>query len=263
MSGPNTDEKTRLEIDWLKTVAGALAAVSSAVILSTLGVAGTIIGAAVGSIVVSLTSSIYSASLDRSRQRVKAQAAALAKVGVAQAEVRRASRRRGSDTAVQGHLAHADSELVRAQVELDELAEDQDGPSWKERLAALPWKRIALVSAALFVVAIVAITVFELIAGKPVSDFTGGSHSSGGTTFSDLGGGGGDSHQKRQAPTTPAPSGGATTTGANPSQVPTYGTTPTEAPSPSPTEVTPTPTPTEVPSSEAPSATASPTEGAS
>lgn len=263
MSAPNTDEKPRVEIDWLKTLAGALAAVSSAVILSTLGVAGTIIGAAVGSVVISLTSSLYSTSLDRSRRRVKAQAAALAKVGVAQAEVRRASRRRASGTAVQGHLDHADSQLLRAQVDLDELTAEDDGAiSWRERLAALPWKRIALVAAGFFLVAIVAITVFELIAGKPVSDFTGGSHSSGGTTFSDLGGGG-NSHEQRRPPSTPAPSGGATT-GSSPSQVPTYGTTPSQAPTPSPTEPVPsTPSPSEAPLSQAPTATASPTAGAS
>lgn len=261
MPDPNTDEKPRLEIDWLKTVAGALAAVSSAVILSTLGVAGTIIGAAVGSVVISLTSSLYSASLDRSRQRVKAQAAALAKVGVAQAEVRRASRRRASNTAVGGHLEHADAQLVQAQVELDELSAEETGRTpWAQRIAALPWKRIALLAVGFFVVAIVAITVFELIAGKPVSDFTGGSHHRSGTTFSDLGGGGGE---QQKGPSTPVdrPTGGTT-----PSEVPTYGTTPTEAPTPTPSETLPvSPSPSETPTTEAPTPTetASPTAGAS
>jgi len=258
MPDPSTDEKPRLQIDWLKIVAGALAAVSSAVILSTLGVAGTIIGAAVGSVVVSLTSSIYGTSLDRSRQRVKAQAAALAKVGVAQAEVRRASRRRSSDTAVEGHLEHADAELVEAQIELDELsAEETARTPWKERLAALPWKRIGLLAVAVFVVAIVAITVFELIAGKPVSDFTGGSHHHSGTTFSDLGGGG---KPARKQPSTPAPTGGST-----PSIAPTQGSTPSEAPTPSPTEsVAPTtPAPSEAPPTEVPTPTAAATPTAS
>jgi hypothetical protein len=263
MPDPNIDEKPRLEIDWLKTVAGALAAVSSAVILSTLGVAGTIIGAAVGSVVISLTSSIYSASLARSRARVKTQAAALAKVGVAQAEVRRASRRRASDTAVEGHLEHADAQLVQAQIELDDLAaEEPQGVSWKERLAALPWKRIALLAVGFFLIAIVAITVFELVAGKPVSDFTGGSHTRGGTTFSDLGGGGGSKDKK---PSTRTPS-RRPTSGSTPSQVPTYGTTPTQAPTPSPTESgTPSSVPTQAPTTEVPTPTetASPTAGAS
>ena len=262
MPDPTTDEKPRLEIDWLKTVAGALAAVSSAVILSTLGVAGTIIGAAVGSVVISLTGSIYNASLARSRERVKARAAALAKVGVAQAEVRRAARRRASDTAVESHLEHADAQLVQAQIELDDLAaEEPQGVSWKERLAALPWKRIALLAVGFFLIAIVAITVFELVAGKPVSDFTGGSHTRGGTTFSDLGGG----SSKDKKPSTRTPS-HRPTSGSTPSQVPTYGTTPTQAPTPSPTESgTPSSVPTQAPTTEVPTPTetASPTVGAS
>jgi len=262
MPDPTTDEKPRLEIDWLKTVAGALAAVSSAVILSTLGVAGTIIGAAVGSVVISLTGSIYNASLARSRERVKARAAALAKVGVAQAEVRRAARRRASDTAVESHLEHADAQLVQAQIDLDDLAvEEAEGVSWKERLAGLPWKRIALLAVGFFVIAIVAITVFELIAGRPVSDFTGGSDHHGGTTFSDLGGG----NQQEKQPSTPTPSHGPTG-GSTPTEVPTFGTTPSEAPTPTATESAPSsPNPSEVPTTEAPTPTetASPTAGAS
>jgi hypothetical protein len=261
MPEPNTDEKPRLEIDWLKTVAGALAAVSSAVILSTLGVAGTIIGAAVGSVVISLTSSIYNASLARSRERVKAQAAALAKVGVAQAEVRRAARRRASDTAVESHLEHADAQLAQAHIELDDLATEDTGQvSWKERLAALPWKRIALLAVGFFAIAIAAITVFELIAGKPVSDFTGGSHSHGGTTFSDLGGG--DRQQKQPSQHAPRH---RPTSGSSPTGVPTYGTTPSQAPTTSSTQTAPpSPAPSQTPTtqvpvpSETPSPTASP-----
>lgn len=261
--------KARLEIDWLKTVAGALAAVSSAVILSSLGAAGTLIGAAVGSIVVSLTSSLYNTGLNRSRERVaQAQALALRRVGVAQAEVRRAARRQDSHTAVEGHLDHAEEQLVEAQVQLDELVGEEPEGSWRERLAGLPWKRIGLAALGFFVVAVVAITVFELIAGRPVSSITGGSHDRSGTTFSDLGGGGGGRrHQPTPTPTPQQPRDSAT-----PSQVPTYSTTPTQAPTPTATP-TPAATPTPVPSSSptaatssgvpAPTPAASPTAGAS
>jgi hypothetical protein len=238
-------EKPRMEIDWVKIVAGALAAVSSAVILSTLGAAGTIIGAAVGSVVVSLSSSLYSTGLSRSRERVaEAQARALQRVGVAQAEVRRASRRRASQTAVDGHLAHAEEQLIEAQVQLDELSgEDHERVSWKQWLAALPWKRIVLLTVGLFVIAIVAITVFELLAGRPVSSFTGGSKDSSGTSFSDLGGGA----KKNSKPA--------------PSHRPTRGSTPTSLPTPQPTPTqgptqgsssTPTPTPSGTPTPSAP-----------
>ena len=257
------DEKPRVQIDWVKIFAGALAAVSSAVVLSTLGAAGTIVGAALGSVVVSVSSSLYSTGLARSRERVaRAQGLALQRVGVAQAEVRRANRRRASDTAVEGHLGHADEQLAQAQAELDELtSEGAATRSWGERLAALPWKRIALLTVGLFVVAMVAITVFELIAGQPVSNLTGGSHQRHGTTFSDIGGGG------KKQPATPAPPDLPTSKGT-PTVVPTAGTTATQAPTPSPTASgPPTPSPSEIPTTEAPtpslSPSASPTAGAS
>lgn len=261
------DDRPRLEIDWLKTAAGALAAVSSAVILSSLGAAGTIIGAAVGSIVVSVTGSLYNTGLNRSRERVaRAHATAMQRVGVAQAEVRRAARRRGSSAAVEGHLEHADRELGEARAELDDLSTEEPRPPLRERLAGLPWKRIVLVALGLFVVAVVAITIFELIAGRPVSDFTGGTHGRTGTSVTDLGGGG-----KPDRPTpTPAPGRQPSET---PSQVPTFQTTPTQAPSPGESaSSTPTPspsssapgTPTGTPTpSPSPSPTASPTAGAS
>ncbi|HEY6934365.1 MAG TPA: hypothetical protein VI452_13290 [Marmoricola sp.] len=274
MPDPQHDEKQRLEIDWLKTAAGALAAVSSAVVLSTVGVAGTFIGAALGSVIFTLSSNLYSTGLDRSRRRVaRAQALAAQKLGVAQAEVRRAARRRTSQTAVEGHLEHADEQLLEAQMELDALAEEDEGeqPSWPERLRALPWKRVALVALGLFVVAIVAITIFELIAGRPVSSFTGGTQDRSGTTFSDLGSGG-----PRKGPdTTPTPAPGQQHSGGNstPGQVPTFQSTPTQAPS-APTQPTPTPSapapsssPSTVPSTPAPTPTpqetTSPTAGAS
>ena len=58
-----TDDTHKLEIDWLRTIGGALAAVSSAVLLSTLGAAGTIIGAALGSVIVTVGGALYSCLL--------------------------------------------------------------------------------------------------------------------------------------------------------------------------------------------------------
>lgn len=56
-----------MEVSWLQLIVSAAAAVTSAWILSSLGVAGTLIGAAVGSIVVTLSSAFYSRSLDHGR----------------------------------------------------------------------------------------------------------------------------------------------------------------------------------------------------
>jgi hypothetical protein len=253
MTDDQTDAPARLDIDWLRVVAGALAAVASAILLSTLGAAGTIVGAALGSVVVTVSSAYFSQGLATSRRKLaQAQAAARDKVGIAQAEVRRAGR--ADDTRVQdSHLEHADERLAEAHEELDAMAEETAPPPWKQRLVALPWKRLALAAAALFVIAILAITAFELVAGRSVSSFTGGSPKNERSTLGDVGGGSGkNDHQKQpddQSSPSPSPSESSEPTGT-PTETPTETTTPSETTSPSPTESatpseTASPTPTE------------------
>ena len=252
-----TDKPPRLEIDWLKTVAGALAAVSSAVLLSTLGAAGTIIGAAIGSVVLTTGSALYSQGLARSRYRLaQAQSTALRKVGIAQAEVRRAERME-DDEAASSHLEHADERLGEAQQDLEAVADEPATLSWGERLTLLPWKRIAVYAAGLFVVAILTITAFELITGRTVSSYTGGDDS-GGTTITRLGGGD-DSDQPSQDPTRNPDE--STTPTSDP--VTTPSSTADESPSPSldpSTSIDPTPTEptTETPTLPAATPTATP-----
>ena len=148
------------KIDWLRTAAGALAAVASAVLLSTLGAAGTLIGAAVGSVVISIATNLFSSGLARGRQRVAdVQEAAMRHVGVAQAEIRRANRRTEESEA---HLEHADDMLAQAKQELTE----EPAPSFRDRLAAVSWPRAAAYAAGLFAVVVVAITGFELLTGQ-------------------------------------------------------------------------------------------------
>ena len=67
MTEDNTQTDNQTKIDWLKTAAGALAAVTTAVLLSTLGAAGTLIGAALGSVAVTVSSQLYAQGLARSR----------------------------------------------------------------------------------------------------------------------------------------------------------------------------------------------------
>lgn len=236
------DNRQKLEIDWLKTAAGALAAVSSAVLLSTLGAAGTIIGAALGSVVVTVGSALYSHGLARSRERLaEAQTTALQKVGVAQAEVRRASRRQGDDRAVDAHLTHAEERLDEAKEDLDVL--EPDDPGWRQRFAVLPWKQISLVAAGLFAASIVAITAFELVAGESVSSITGGTDGDGGTTVSRITGddeGPDDDKPDRDAP----PGNDDATPPSEPSDEASPTREPSQEPSESPSSATPEPTPT-------------------
>jgi len=252
------DPSPKLDIDWLKTIAGALAAVSSAVLLSTLGAAGTIIGAALGSVIATVGGALYSQGLARSRERLaQAQSLALRRVGIAQAEVRRASRHEGDDPAVDAHLAHADERLGEAKADLGAIADEPPAVGWRERLVVLPWKRISLVAAGLFATAILAITAFELLAGESVSSITGGTDGDGGPTITRIGGGSDTSRDDR------APSDDTATPSGEPSSElsdeasPTP--EPTDEPSESPSEsTTPTPSPL-APTTPAPTLTVEPT----
>lgn len=184
------DSSQKLEIDWLTTAGGAFAAVSSAFLLSTLGAAGTIIGAALGSVIATVGGALYSQGLARSHQRLaQLHTAAMRKVGVAQAEVRRAARHPGDGEAVDAHLAHAEERLDDAKDDLGTMADEPTGPGWRVRLVMLPWKRISLIAAGLFAAAVLAITAFELVAGQSVSSITGGTEGGGGTTIGRIGGG--------------------------------------------------------------------------
>lgn len=249
----------KLQIDWFKTAGGALAAVSSAVLLSTLGAAGTIIGAALGSVVVTVGGALYSQGLARSQQRLaQAQTAALRKVGLAQAEVRRAEARRaerdGEPASTAAHLARADDRLEEARDDLDVDTAEAAESGWRQRLVLLPWKRIALGAAGLFAAAILAITAFELVAGESVSSITGGSDGGSGPTLGLGGGSKDDTSQDDEVPATdrPSPSGATSQDpSTEPSPTDEVSGEPSGSTTPEP-EPSTTPTPSSTPSTPAP-----------
>ncbi|HWU20711.1 MAG TPA: hypothetical protein VN088_04250 [Nocardioides sp.] len=254
-------EEAPPKIDWPSVLAGAGAAVTVAVLLSTLGAAGTLVGAGLGSVVATVSTALYKQALQSSRRKMaEVQATALHRVGQAQQEVRRAAARSDSPT-VASDLARADAHLEGASSELDDgvetepvepapLSVDPAPPTAAQvapagGLKALPWRRVALLTAAVFVVAMVAISGFEVLAGRSVSSLTGGTTTDKRTSVSGLFG---DTSGRRRQPT-PAPAVTATvTTTATPS-------TPTSAP----TSSSPTAAPT---ASATSTATASPTETA-
>lgn len=262
MTDAPPDPDPKLDIDWLKTLAGALAAVTTAVLLSTLGAAGTLVGAALGSVAATVGTALYTRGLATSREQVaRVQGSALQKVGIAQAEVRRAARRQDDAPAVEAHLEHADEQLAEARQDLDAVEE--------RPRTGLPWKRIGLLAAGTFVAVVLALSAFELLGGKPVSSYTGGTDGSGGTSFSRLTGSGGQSQDDdrgdQQRPDrgdrdqdddqpvepsddpTPTPSGEPTE--AEPSETPSE--TPSQSPTPTPSE-TPAPSGSTSPSPSAP-----------
>lgn len=250
-----TEEKRRIEVNWVQSMAGALAAVTSAVLLSTVGVAGTLIGAALGSVLATLGSAVYSFYIRETKDRVsEVSTLAVSRLGRAHARVRQASEKVAAGTpGAERELARADAELQSARVLVDRRADEGPRVDWRRILAGLPWKRITIVAAALFTVAMIVILAFELITGRAISSYTGGS----------------DSHQRISIPG--VTSGGGPSPASNPSKSPTVlpstsgsTTSPTPSPSPSPTSQSTTqpystgPSTSSSPSSSAPSPTPAP-----
>lgn len=157
-------EQNRLQINWVTSAGGALGAVSSAVVLSSFGAAGTLVGAAVGSLCITVGGAVYSHYLALTKERVAAQALA----------ARRGGRTRESVAAGTGAVAQpAGPEAAEDAPEPRDGAEE--GRSTKQLLRGLPWKRIIGISAALFAVSMILIVAFELSTGRAVSSYTGGS----------------------------------------------------------------------------------------
>ncbi|HJQ07563.1 MAG TPA: hypothetical protein VJ872_19085 [Nocardioides sp.] len=250
----NKQDEPPAKIDWPSVFAGAGAAVTVAVLLSTLGAAGTLVGAALGSVVATVSTALYKQGIQSSRRKMaEVQASALQRVDQAQQEVRRAAAHSTSPT-VASNLARADAHLENASSELTDNAEEPPAPpaplsvdpappaahaAPTGGLAGLPWRRVALLAGAVFVVAMLAISGFEVIAGKSVSSLTGGTTTDRRTSL--FGGSSGSKH-----PTAPAPTPTVTAT-----------VTATATPTPTPTAPTPTTSPTAQPSD-----TATPTETA-
>ena len=209
-------------IDIGKTLAGALAAVCAAVIGSFLGVAGTLIGAALASIIGTVGTEIYHRSIKRGAAKLHTLA----------------------PTFVTAPAAVGTPEVAAATDEdkpSETVPEAERSPGRKIR-----WKRVALIAAGVFVLAMGSLTLVELFAGKSVASMVGNT-SSGSTTFGSVTGGGNDQPQDRapvQQPST-GPSTGATEPtdgGSAPAGTPT--TEPTGTPATGGTTTEPTGTPT-------------------
>jgi hypothetical protein len=228
------DEARRPEISVVQVVAGALAAVSSAVLASTLGVEGTIIGAAVGSIVVTAGGALYAWSLERTRTGVATGAASLAAIARSRARTGRGPRAPVPDGAARPVPPDRQPQASRVSTEQDAATnEPRRGPRW--------WK-VGLAALAAFVLAMAAITAIELLAGKPLAAEVGGKEVSG-TSLNP---------QRGPAPTptespTEEPSGPGSTVESPPDASPTPETTtpatPTQTPTLSPTMPNPGGTP--------------------
>jgi hypothetical protein len=140
-------------IDIPKTLAAALAAVCAAVAGSFLGVAGTLAGAAIASIIGTVGTELYARSLKRGAEKLQTYAPAFVKAPAAV----------GTPPV--------------------EAATEEEAPSHTVPAGSgggLRWKRIALIAGAVFVLAVGALSVVELLAQRSVASMVG--HDSSGTT---------------------------------------------------------------------------------
>lgn len=196
------------EINWVASAGSALGAVSAAVLLSTLGAAGTLIGAALGSLIITVGGSIYTQSLQKTTAHVQ-------------------SRFVGRQS------VPANADMGMSSIIVEERTGSTSVEPSKKSLRNLPWKRIIVVAIGLFVAVMAVILAFELATGRPVSSFTGGSSNTNtGTTFSGLGSG----SENPEDPDAKQPDAEATI-----SKQPTAEPTMSQAPTDAPTTQVPTP----------------------
>jgi hypothetical protein len=220
------EEKEKIQLSLAQVAASSLAAVSAAIVCSFFGVAGTVIGTAIASVCATVGSALYAHSLRRTKARLR-----------------------------QLHQAGAASPPLTDVLETTKR-------QWRRWASQIPWRRVGLGAAGVFVFSIALVTVVELGVGKPLSALFGvGGSGDRGTTLGTVVGGKKHHHSPSHSPSptttsssSPSPTSSTTSSPTRPPTSPTP--TPTPTPSVTPTKPTPTPTPSVTPSS--PSASATP-----
>ena len=218
-----------------KVVAGTLAAVSAAVIGSFLGVAGTLAGAAIASIVGSVGTEIYQRSLDRGAKKLQTLAPAFVKAPAAIGTP---------------EVAAATEEDSPSHTVPEELKQDTPGATATTTTTprtGIRWNRVGLAAVALFILAMVPLTLVEMASGRTMANIVGSSAATGTSLGTAVTG-----DEERAPATTPS-----TEPSAEPTDTETTGPAtdesaePTETPTTEPT-TGPTTEPTGTPATEAP-----------
>jgi hypothetical protein len=170
--------KSALDLSIAQVIGGALAAMTAAALGSQLSAAGTLVGAALASIVAAVASALYTASIRRTREKVKTVFYTGQPNEVDEPTV--------IDIVAdsEGHISGQRSHLVEP--------EPERGPRPRPKLN---WKRIVVAALAIFGIAGVSLTAFELVTGNALS---GGD----GTTFQQVSEGrsGKESDTKKKQP---------------------------------------------------------------
>ncbi|MGH3944586.1 MAG: hypothetical protein ACRDSI_06015 [Pseudonocardiaceae bacterium] len=210
-SPSSPDDTTRkINFNLTQVAAAALAAVTTAVLGSLLGAAGTLIGAAGASVITTVGTALYQASLERSRERVRSLA-------------QRA--RPWPTTPVGSRTERSHSAAANAPFGDEQFPDSTCGPQpWdrSQRLKTLRWGAVIVGAFGGFVLAMMVITGFEVASGETVGG--NGEGTTIGRVVTDEPG-----QRNPTAPSTPHSPAGPM------SETPTETPTPTESPTETPT----------------------------
>lgn len=241
------------QLSFTQVIASALAAVSTTVLLSYFGIAGTIIGAGVASVATVLGNYAYTRSIVRTREQLRPVVGQLSKVSVPAGRSRSAA---GTTVEIADDrttmVLTADSPTDGQGADGDAVPDDAAttrGP-WLRLMDRHGKRRVLAVSAALlFVVVMGVVLVTETVIGKPLSDAVRGQDGSGTSISRGVTTTGDDTDTPTQEQ---LPSDEGTDPTDDPTSVPSDDTTPEPAPEPTdpatddPAE-DPTGTPTDAP----------------
>jgi hypothetical protein len=241
----------RPKVSAVQLAGSSLAAVSAAVIASTLGVEGTIVGAAVGSVVAAVGDAWYSWSLGRTQDRLRTSAQSI----VASARTKTGTGRSVGAASVASEAAaepspNADASPAGGDQQAAAGYGEVPGTAGEPRRRP-PWRKLVIGAIGAFLIAIAAITVFEVATGQPLAATVQGEQGEGASLL-------GGEEELKSGP--PAPSVAPTTSSPAPTRDATPEPASPAAPTPTPAE-TPTgrPTSAPAPTAEAPSSPAQPT----
>jgi hypothetical protein len=210
MSEKDNTENIRIS----QVLAGALAAVTAALIGSTMGVAGTVVGAGLASVISTVGGAVYLRSIQRTREGVRTVRAKV--VG-----------RSGGATVLVSEEEPSAGEVVEADTAPEETSDEQtpdvSPPSEPRRLR---WPVIVVTSLAAFALGMVVITGVEWLHGESLSGGTGTTFGSIVEHHPNMGGGGGQTTEPAQTTTPPTSTTSPTSTDATNTTDPTTTTTP-------------------------------------
>ncbi len=153
-AGDKQSKAKALDLSVPQILGGALAAMTAAALGSQLSVAGTLVGAALASIIAAVAGSLYTASIRRTRDKVKTVFWTGQPNEVDEPTV--------IDIVAdkEGHIAGQRSHLVEP-----ESSREPSPP----RRPKLKWKRVLVAALAIFGIAAVTLTTFELVTGHALS----------------------------------------------------------------------------------------------